>query len=446
MIKNKKGLQAPPGADIESKSLSRKIFDITKILLILLLIIGAIIIVYNQFAAGRGATAVAHAGVAVERFGIPGLIKIFGQETYNAIAKPDVVYGFLSEIENSQGLDVGIRDVKFQQIGQPFFGEPVEIAGRFTAFSPLLDLDLIVDCELGNEIVQAEVSAIDALENTARIPKGVNEALSARCIFPKGITPKEETIIRGVQASASPLATERVLPAEAAETARILIRYTFYSKASHPTYLLDKNVVRKLRSKQPPVDIFAFFGVVEPQLRSDGTVTSRATPGPLNLGIGTHTSQPFVENTAHPFGVSLTNNFGEWRGQLKKLESLDVFVPDYFHLEGDSEYGETTVSCPFYFTGVVNEEGFRVYSLKEETLAKINKDCSEETLGSSSLTKKECIDILGTNRDMGFDCRFKYGEAFSRMSYDFIHAEAHYIYQTDEPVVVKARRPPALVS
>src|SRR3989338_6073829 len=251
MIKNKKGLQAPPGADIESKSLSRKIFDITKILLILLLIIGAIIIVYNQFAAGRGATAVAHAGVAVERFGIPGLIKIFGQETYNAIAKPDVVYGFLSEIENSQGLDVGIRDVKFQQIGQPFFGEPVEIAGRFTAFSPLLDLDLIVDCELGNEIVQAEVSAIDALENTARIPKGVNEALSARCIFPKGITPKEETIIRGVQASASPLATERVLPAEAAETARILIRYTFYSKASHPTYLLDKNVVRKLRSKQP---------------------------------------------------------------------------------------------------------------------------------------------------------------------------------------------------
>ena len=360
-----------------------------------------------------------------------------------------VEYGFESEINNAAGKKVGIYDMDMDQIGRPYYNEPIEVLGRFTASSVLEDLELVVDCQLGDEEpVPAVVSSGDAQGNTAFVPKGSTETITATCVFPKGLNPDKNRAI--TTTSVAPITdrkvlptTEKITPAVSSEKVTMYIRYPFPGVASYKTYLLDKDTLRKLRTRNPPLDPFDYFGVVEPQLRADNSIKSQATPGPLNVGIGAFTTQPFVQGTPQSFGITLTNNLGEWRGNLKKLEYVNVGIPPYFRLESDAEYGTTTqVTCPFEFTGEVDPEGFRIYQLKEKVLADINKDCSKESLKSSSLTVKECIDIFGADRDKMFSCKFKYEGRYSRMVYDFIHAEVKYIYQTTQFVAVQAYKDP----
>ena len=442
MVKGKKGQAAEHSWFSSFVSGLVKFFTIVFVLVIVG--IGGFAL-YNNYVA-RGATVVAHTEAGVANTGIPFFASILGQETYNGIFRPDQVYGFESDIDKSLAQDVGIKDIKIDQVGRPDFGQPVEVLGRFTASSPLQDLELVVQCQLDEQTpVDAVVSATSSSGNTATVFKGAKETVTASCIFPEGINPEKTTFVRGVEHAGiipTGLEKEKALPFEYPGTVKMFIRYKLPSKASHRTYLLAKNVVRQVLSKNPPVDVFTFFGVNDPQLTSDRKIKSIATPGPLNLGIGTFSSQPFVEDTPHPFAVSLTNNFGEWHGELKKLESLDLFIPPYMRLETDSDFASarTASSCAFVYDSD-GDNGFRRYRLKDQVLETVNKECTKETLQSASLTEKECIDIFGKDRDKIFTCNFKFSDEFPRLKYDFIRAEAEYIYQTKEIAVTKAYRP-----
>ncbi|MFA4886944.1 MAG: hypothetical protein WC595_01915 [Candidatus Nanoarchaeia archaeon] len=426
---------------------------ILSFMFIVVVMIATVVIIWNQVALGRGSQAVTHADVLVEQSGAPALSRILGTQTYNALFNPNslnVQYGFESEIDNAAGKKVGIYDMKLEQNGRPYYNEQIEVLGRFTASSVLEDLELVVDCQLGEgEIIPAvDVSAGEAQGNTAFVPKGSTETITATCKFPKGLNPDQNRAITttspGIITENKVLPTfEKITPAVASEKVTMYIRYPFPGVASYKTYLLDKDTLKKLRTRNPPLDPFDYFGVVEPQLKADNSIKSQATPGPLNVGIGAYTTQPFVQNTPQAFAITLTNNLGEWHGNLKKLESLNVNIPPYFRLESDAEYGATTqVTCPFEFTGEIDPEGFRVYSLKEKVLADMNKECSKESLKSTTLTVKECIDIFGADRDKMFSCKFKYSGGYSRMVYDFIHADVKYIYQTTQFAAVQAYKDP----
>ncbi len=425
-----------------------KLFSIAFIIVVILL--GGIAL-YTNYQAGAGATAVAHAGAITDNTAFPTLYKILGAETYKAIFRPQVTYGFESDIDSSQTKEVGIKEMSLNQIGRAEYGRPVQVLGRFTASSPLADLDLVVQCQLEDEKpVDAVLSSFSAVGNTARIFKGSKEVVTAGCVFPAGLIPEEKTFVTGFELSTSSLKKE--LPITTAGKVKMMIRYTFNSKASHKTYLLSRDVARKILLKDPekdsPLKIFEYFGVKDTQLQSDGRLRSLATPGPLNLGIGTYSSQPFVEKTPYAFAVTLTNNFGEWRGELKKLNSLDLLIPPDIRLEGDEDFGSSVEnfagssvsSCHFVYAGE-GDNGFRLYSLKDEELEKVNKECSKEVLQSNSLTEKECIDIFGKDKDIIFNCAFKENNAYPRLTFDFIRAEANYIYQTSQSAVVKAYRP-----
>ena len=73
-------------------------------------------------------------------------------------------------------------------------------------------------------------------------------------------------------------------------------------------------------------------------------------------------------------------------------------------------------------------------------LTQTNKECDKATLKSSSLTEQQCIDLFGKNRDMTFRCNFKIPTLSEGpgLQYDFIRAEATYIYQTERVVAVDA--------
>lgn len=459
MIKSKRGAEnnpwaAPRTAGSNGSSsqspfawLVSKIIRIGSIVFILGILILAGIVGYNQYVSGRGATAVLHGEVAAENVAFPVLFNILGAETYNALFRPQIAYGFESDIDQTQQQDVGIKGINLQQLGRPGYGEPIEVLGRFTAASPLQDLEIIVECQLGEgQIVPATVSSSSARGNSAYLFRGDKETITATCLFAEGLNPNNVDFATGVKKptfdSASPIETTEDLPLEVPGKVTMFIRYNFYSKASHRTYLLSKEVVSGLLRRDPPVDIFEYYGVVDPQLKSDRTVTSQATPGPLNLGIGTYSSQPFVEGTPYSFAVTLTNNFGEWKGNLKKLDSLEVMIPPYIRLETDQDFGNVgqVTTCPFIYDHD-GENGFRVYKLKDEELEKVNKECTKEVLQSSSLTLKGCINIFDTAQVPPFICKFKNPDTvYERIAYDFMRSEAHYIYQTQQAAVVKAYR------
>ena len=69
-------------------------------------------------------------------------------------------------------------------------------------------------------------------------------------------------------------------------------------------------------------------------LKSDRTVRSVTTQGPINLGIGTFDSQPFSENIPYYLGVTLTNN-DDWFGNLKELKDVLLYMPPNINVAGE---------------------------------------------------------------------------------------------------------------
>ncbi len=444
MRKGKRGQASSSSGGPISHSLS-VLFEISFFVLVIVVIVVAGIIVFQRYQSGQGATAVAHVGVAAENTGAQKYAKYLPSVLADALFNTNEVYGFESEIDKSQIQEVGIKDIRLQQLGRSEYDQPIEVLGRFLASSPLQDLSLTVDCQLEEgEKVPASVSATFAQGNVATIPKGTSEVITASCRFPQGISAKDSTFIANQAPSFSnPVPTTQEVPLQIPGKVNMFIRYEFASKASHKTYLLSKTTAAQLQRRDPPVSAFDYYGVSDPQLnRQEWKIKSVATPGPLNLGIGTYASQPFVEEVPHPFAVSLSNNLVGWNGQLKKLESLDVLVPPYMRLETDADYAatQTTSTCPFVYSGE-GSEGFRQYVLKDEVLARVNQECDKETLQSSKLTQSECEDLFSKEQDKLFACNFKYSEPFNSLKYDFIRAETKYLYETKEALVVTAYRP-----
>ncbi len=397
-------------------------------LLIIGIVIVTLILGFNWYQTGVGGVGVTHAQVAGKEVGLPILTKLGLRDAYLAVVSPEqllVQSSFESDIEkNAANVNLGVRIKNFETIGKVFTDQAFSMVGTIEAESLPDAIELFVTCNMedyqNNFPVPAEISLPGAVNNLARINKGIKEVIQATCTFPEGVRIEDsDQVITAKQAS-------------------MHVAYNFETKASHKTYVLDIGELQKFKSRDQ--DPFDFYKVSDPQLTGKRTIKSKATPGPINLAIGTYQSQPFTQDTPYWLGVTIANN-AEWRGNLQKLNSLELQVPDFISLESDPEFGRSAqpATCDFTSTGKTIQDGnlkYKVYELKNEVLEKVNKNCDIKSLKDTVLTRQTCIDLFKISLD--FRCRFKLSKDLQSptLTYDAIGAKAKYIYETEKNAAV----------
>lgn len=417
-------------------------------LAIITLIIFSIIFVINYYQTGQGSTLVAKGETAVESSKVGVLAKLSAATGLDLIFNPGAAsqYGFESEIEQSQtDPDLGVKITELKQFGVPYYGEPIEVTGKVHAKVPE-ETKIAFFCEIEQKdliepyLFPAEVSSAISSGNEATLLKNQLLYLQTICKFDKGLRAAKTTSITTTGTAAK-------IPLKSAGKLRLYAQFNYMTKASHNTYFLPSARYEELvRANQKP---FEFYNINDPQIKSDGTAMSTATAGPVNLGIGTFASQPFVEKRPYTFVTTISNNL-DWAGKLKKIEYLKIKLPDFLYLEGEPNYpGEKSLSssCAFDYTGFKDEEGFKVYELKRSLMAETNQECDKDTLSQLRLSSEECIDLFGKNREINYRCNF-IADALPQqdIQYEFIRAELKYLYQTERVITIEANKKPEVVS
>ena len=380
---------------------------------------------------GGTASLATHAGVATEPY--LDRIQIAGYPLRQLLRNPVAPYGgFESTVEqNEQNQDLGVKIAKVETTTPRIYeNQPIFVKGEIKALA-LDDITATVSCVLDEEKVKAQLATASG-SDTIKIFKNVPQTFTATCLFP-GITVEEGKQIISKKID-------------------MFVNYEFSSKATHNTYFLNKESADFLLSSG--ADPFKYYGIKEPLLKSDRTVRSKATQGPLTLGIGTFDSQPFSENTPYYFGVSMQNN-PDWLGNLKSIKSLKVSIPPNIILGSDSEFLReqisatpeqqglvSTTGCDFVNSGSTDDNGFKIYTLSEQKLKEVNRPCDKKSLLNTLLTEEDCLDIYKNN--LRFLCQFMVTEDIpaDNMYYDFIRADSSYVYETKKSVAVDVYQTP----
>ncbi len=212
-----------------------------------------------------------------------------------------------------------------------------------------------------------------------------------------------------------------------------------YAIANYDVYLMEANEFERI-VYQLGEDPFNYYGISDPHLRFGNVMVSTTTPGPVNLAIGTDTSQPFAggigvnqENEKYYFQVSLTS---QERGEIKKVESLTLKVPSEIALDEDRR------NCDFQFSGEY-DGNYKVYTLTDHAFYNVvNKDCSQEALEGTGITKNNCLKDFDTT-GVVLQCFFEIPEYSSEWSpivqTNFI-AETKFIYEKEKKEFIVVRR------
>lgn len=398
------------------------------IIIFFFLFVTFLVFLYNYYyVAGQGAVLAKHAATGVaETFSIPvvGPLVATFQKIYLG-SELVTNYKFESDVEkNKDNQDLGLKISELKQEGGDVFSNsPIFVRGTIKAQS--FDRPIIADVECSLEDYDGRVKLnlpVSEGEEKIKIYGDVPQTYNVGCYFEDGIDVSEET---------ERIATEKA-PSIIAKNAKLSVIYDFVTKASHNTYFLRRELSNSFLARGE--DPFKYYGIIDPQLKSDRTVRSKTTVGPINLGIGTYDSQPLSENTPYFLGVSLTNNIA-FNGNLKKLKRLEIMLPPNMAVPGETEFeGEGT--CDFYYTGSLDENGFKIYDLKTEKLDEVNKRCNLDDLKNRKITLDNCIKQLKSSFD--YLCQFKivepiYGDS---VYVDFIRAEADYVYETSRKTTI----------
>ncbi len=411
------------------KKLFRSIIGLTLSLAVLILLVVGGYVGYVWFTSGAVGTVADHAQVAGKEKALPflervGLDKIF--DPTKAVESSS----FSSQVEsNAYNEDLGLRISNLEPFGRVFSGEPIELIGTIEIESFPEEMQVEVNCELEDYpgVIPAELLTPTATLNTATIYKGQREVIQATCFFEDGIKVED--------------------PNEVFESkiAKMSVSYDFETKATHKLYTLSREARQRFMKRGvDSTGIFDESGIIEPLLGYDGRMRTIYSSGPMALGITTEQSQPFSEGTPYILKVGLTSNL-DWLGELEDLNALELQLPYYVSLEGDSEFGTSSLTsqCAFENTGEiitdVNSQGeeynYKIYRLKDVALENINTECSREALLGTQITIEQCRNIF---KDRPFRCKFKVGEGHASpvMQWDEIRAVARYNFKTEKNSVV----------
>ncbi len=382
---------------------------------------------YNYQQQGSAGVAVTHIQVATQapRSFIGNSIAQFSPELADLWEGKAYSDSFSSEVEaNAENPDLGVKITNFEATSNLFMeGSDVKLTGSIAASSLTDDTTIAAYCTLegyrNERPIPAQLFGNTASGNTAVIPKNYNAEFQARCTFPPDPNFKADK-------------------SRIAKIATLVVNYRFTTQATQKLWFLDKNTLLSLEGK----NAFDYYGI-NGQVDSKGRSRSKSTAGPINLGVNIDLPQPFTDNTPYILTAQLSPNIG-WPGNLEKLESLTLQVPSTrdldLVLEGDANFNIQGSKCDFDYIGP-GEDQFKIYELRPELLAKVNQDCSTDTLTSLALSKKDCIDFFKSRPT--FSCLFEATRVpQSSLQFDAIRSEAKYLYRTEKQAAIEIRKTP----
>ena len=418
------------------------IIGLVILVVVVVLIYGGTYLVANYgVKSGEGASQVRHGVIAAEEptkgffsylRGAPGI-----KNVYQALANPEQpVVSFESDVQSNQNNpDLGVKIISFsdpRRINRP--GEDIELTGSIKAASLDDDVKLQVFCYLENYNhdlpVLADVLGGRAEGNEVTLFKGAPTSINFNCLYRGGVPE-----------------TDMKRPKET-RFAKVVVAYQFTTKASERVYFLPRETLDSLDRNN--VNPFTQYKVDDPYLKSDRTITSVSTAGPINLGLAVNFPQPLTVNprSAYQFFVQLSNNPG-FSGSLQKIESLELQVPDVpelsISLQGEQGFSFGRGSrCDFEYAGP-GEQGFKVYTLSPERLAEVNRECDLKSLKELAISESQCVDLFKTNPLFG--CKFVVNKVpQSGLQFDTFRSTASYVYKVERRAAVDVYKLPELGS
>lgn len=226
------------------------------------------------------------------------------------------------------------------------------------------------------------------------------------------------------------------------------VNFDFVNEAYYKVYVIRKEAYDDLVSKGQ-VDIFDYYNVQDSLIKLNGEVDSKTTPGPVNLGLGTRTSQPFVNGEDLIFlGVTLKPNWNN--GNIKYVKDLTLKITPEIVLDSDPN------NCDFekYGEEISEETGEMLYNLYRLTpyafSEKVNIGCTKEELAGTGMTEATCMRELKSN--VNLQCFFtiprfpeegyENGEKTDFVLLSPILAKVEYVYELEKKTSVDIRRNP----
>ena len=342
-----------------------------------------------------------------------------------------VQYGFEGDVEQSYTEERGVKitemwsdssDNRFAE------GNPVSIYASVEAHA-YKPMSIEFNCRYANGLGKGKDIVVPAIvshysaQGTNRIQLAEKEEnlFPVKCAFPAGVFKLTQR-----EGLSEILWKEREIEAK---KVNLEVIYNYPSLAYAKYYTINPVELEKARilKKDPLAD----SGINDPHINSQGIARSIADESPMLLSIMTHSKQPLTTETPYTFTISLENNLFKWNGEMVALSGIDVAVSPAISVGGmqsDIIQASSESACDFEDSGTFNEDGFRVYRLKNSILSSINKQCSNTNFKSENYAgwQKTC-------NSLRFNCDFIIPEVSGDgINTDFMRVDAGYYYMTKQ--------------
>lgn len=400
------------------------------ILLVTILILSAFV-GYRYFTAkqetGQLSSTVTHVEVGTEqalskpnaflKSKFPDLYAILYPEQFNP-------YSIDSVVERSANREIiGIKIIEFKPVAEFFRpNSPITLIGKIKAGGLDEPFEIETYCSLdGYEIkepIPAQLTGLTGSGNKGSIYEDQEVEFNVECSFPKGLKAEKQVT---------------------SKKAKLMVVYNFKTIASQKIWFLDKNQLLALQSKS--IDPFKTYKISDPLLDSSRKTKSRATQGPINLGLQIDFPQPLTENTKYLVMVQISRSAES--GNLEKLNYLTVKVPSTEELDLVLEGEESLLGqsqCDFEYVGQASDPGFKEYRLSDAKVQETNQDCNEKSLKELAISEKECIDVF---KNPLFLCNFEAKVVPTKLKSDKIRADAGYTFKVERQAVVDIKALPS---
>ncbi len=412
-------------------SLLRKNLGVLFIILIVVILVLAGFVGVRYFSAkqetGQLASTVTHGTVAAEEGLSPvaKTVKKYSPELY-AVLYPSKYnpYAIDSAVETTYE-DIGVKITKFTPITDFFRpNSDIRLLANIKARSPGDPLSIEVYCNLedyrNDAIIPAELTGTTAIGNTGTIFKDQTTEFIASCTFPGGL-PADRQV------------TSKV--------AKLIVVYNFKTKAYLRTWFENRDELLSLQSRG--IDPFEFYSVQDTLLDSKNKVRSKATKGPMNLGLQIDVPQPFTSGSRYLLLTQLSRTLEE--GNMQKLDYLKVQVPSVQDLDvvlaSEQNLG-AGATCDFEYV-LDTGNGYKEYQLLASKLEETNHDCDQRSLRELALSERDCIEFF---KEPLFTCNFIATKVPATLQSDIISAEASYTFKVEKKRAVDIRALPSEVS
>jgi len=407
-----------------------QIFKIILIILIVAIFVLSLIIggryLVAKYQTGELSSTVTHTKVAGEETLSPfaSVVKSFSPELYGVIypntATPGLAFDSVVET-NAENSEVGVKITSFKPIIDFFRpNTDIRLLGTIKARGIEKDLTIQAFCSLEDYkkgvMIPAELLGTNTQGNEGTILKDQTTEFTATCTFPKGIGVKKQVTTK---------------------EAKLILKYEFLTTAYQRIYLMDKNALYDLQSNS--INPFKKYKTSDPLLSSStNKVTSKTTPGPINLGLQIDFPQPITTGAKYILLTKLSRT-GEV-GNLESIDSLKIYVPNVedatLVLEGEKNLGGAS-TCDFEFVGDT-EEGYKEFKLLDAKKEEINKACTD-TFAGVPLPESECLSVF---KSPLFTCNFIATKVPNTLQSDKIRAEAKYTYVLEKKSTIDIRALP----